>query len=46
LRLALLAALIIADPGRTDRQKTWLRVVTGAVIAFIMVINLLAAIHL
>ena len=24
--LALLAALIIGDPGRIDRQKTWLRV--------------------
>jgi hypothetical protein len=46
VRLAVLAALIIADPGRIDRQKTWLRVVTGAVIAFITVINLLAVIHL
>ena len=27
--LGLLAALIIGDPGRIDRQKTWLRVVTG-----------------
>jgi len=44
--LALLAALIIGDPGRIDRQKTWLRIVTGAVIAFITVANLLAAIRL
>jgi hypothetical protein len=44
--LGLLAALIIGDPGRIDRQKTWLRVVTGAVIAFITVTNLLAAIRL
>ena len=44
--LALLAALIAGDPGRIDRQKTWLRIVTGAVIAFITVTNLLAAIHL
>jgi hypothetical protein len=44
--LALLAALIIGDPGRIDRQKTWLRIVTGAVIAFLTVANLLAAIHL
>jgi hypothetical protein len=44
--LALLAALIIGDPGRIDRQKTWLRILTGAVIAFITVTNLLAAIHL
>jgi hypothetical protein len=44
--LALLAALIIGDPGRIDRQKPWLRIVTGAVIAFLTVANLLAAIHL
>jgi hypothetical protein len=44
--LALLAALITGDPGRIDRQKTWLRIVTGAVIAFITVANLLAAIRL
>src|SRR5258708_6556881 len=44
--LALLAALITGDPGRIDRQKTWLRIVTGAVIAFLTVANLLAAIHL
>ena len=44
--LALLAALIIGDPGRIDRQKTWLRIVTGAVIAFITVANLFASLHL
>jgi hypothetical protein len=44
--LALLAALIIGDPGRIDRQKSWLRFVTGAVIAFLTVANLLAAVHL
>jgi hypothetical protein len=44
--LGLLAALIIGDPGRIDRQKTWLRIVTGAVIAFVTVTNLLAAVHL
>jgi hypothetical protein len=44
--LALLAALIIGDPGRIDRQKAWLRIVTGAVIAFITVTNLFAAVHL
>ena len=44
--LALLAALLIGDPGRIDRQKTWLRIVTGAVIAFITVANLFAAVHL
>jgi hypothetical protein len=44
--LALLAALIIGDPGRIDRQKTWLRITTGTMIAFITVANLFAAAHL
>jgi hypothetical protein len=44
--LGLLAVLIIGDPGRIDRQQTWLRVVTGAVIACITVANLLAAVRL
>ena len=41
--LVLLAVLIVGDPGRIDRQKTWLRIVTGVVIAFITLANLLAA---
>jgi uncharacterized membrane protein len=41
--LALLVVLIIGDPGRIDRQKTWLRIVTSAVIAVITLANLLAA---
>src|SRR5246127_5927842 len=41
--LALLAVLIIGDPGRIDRQKTWLRVITSTVIAFITLANLFAA---
>ena len=41
--LGLLAALIIGDPGRIDRQKTWLRVTTGAVIAVLTLANLAAA---
>ncbi len=41
--LVLLAVLIIGDPGRIDRQKAWLRVVTGIVIAFITVANLFSA---
>jgi hypothetical protein len=41
--LALLAVLIIGDPGRIDRQKAWLRIVTSAVIAVITLANLLAA---
>jgi len=44
--LVLLAVLIIGDPGRIDRQKTWLRVVTSAVIAVITLANLSAAIRL
>jgi len=44
--LGLLAALIIGDPGRIDRQKTWLRVGTGAVIACLTVANLGAAARL
>jgi len=30
---SLLAVLIAGNPGRIDRQKTWLRIVTGIVIA-------------
>jgi hypothetical protein len=41
--LVLLAVLIIGDPGRIDRQKAWLRIVTSAVIALITLANLLAA---
>jgi hypothetical protein len=44
--LGLLAALIIGDPGRIDRQRTWLRVVTGVMIACLTAANLLAAVHL
>ena len=41
--LTLLAVMIVGDPGRIDRQKTWLRVLMGIVIAFLTVANLLAA---
>jgi hypothetical protein len=41
-----LAALIVGDPGRIDRQKTWLRVLTGALIAVITLGNLAAALRL
>jgi len=44
--LVLLAVLIAGDPGRIDRQRTWLRVVTGLVIAFITLANLVAAVRL
>jgi hypothetical protein len=41
--LGLLAAMIVGDPGRIDRQKTWLRILTGVVIACLTLANLLAA---
>jgi hypothetical protein len=44
--LSLLAALIIGDPGRIDRQKPWLRVTTSAVIAVLTLANLAAAARL
>jgi len=44
--IALLAVLIAGDPGRIDRQRTWLRVLTGMVIAFITLANLSAAVRL
>jgi hypothetical protein len=44
--LALLAALVVGDPGRIDRQKVWLRVVTGMVIGFITLANVSAAMRL
>jgi hypothetical protein len=44
--LALLVVLIAGDPGRIDRQKTWLRIITGIVIGVIAVANLLAAVRL
>jgi hypothetical protein len=44
--VGLLAALIVGDPGRIDRQKTWLRIVTGLVIALLTLANLFAAVRL
>src|SRR5690348_2045037 len=44
--VALLAALVIGDPGRIDRQKPWMRIATGAVIAVITLANLSAAVRL
>ncbi len=44
--LVLLIVLIVGDPGRIDRQKPWLRIVTGIAIAFITLANLLAAVRL
>src|SRR6185437_4539712 len=44
--LGLLAALIVGDPGRIDRQQAWLRIITGVVIACLTLANLLAAARL
>ena len=44
--LTLVAVLIIGDPGRIDRQKTWLRITTGVVIVLITAANVFAAVHL
>jgi len=44
--VVLLAALIIGDPGRIDRDKKWLRVLTGTTIALISLANASAAIRL
>jgi hypothetical protein len=35
----LIGALIIGDPGRIDRQVTWLRVLTGVLIGVITFVN-------
>ena len=35
----LMIALIVGDPGRIDRQETWLRVLTGVLIGVITAVN-------
>jgi hypothetical protein len=35
----LMIALIVGDPGRIDRQKPWLRALTGVLIGVITVVN-------
>jgi len=42
----LLAVLIIGDPGRIDRDSTWLRVMTGTLIGLISAVNAAAAVRL
>ena len=44
--VALVAVLIIGDPGRIDRQKHWMRILVGGVIALITVANLFGAVRL
>ena len=43
---ALMAALIIGDPGRIDRDRTWLRVLTGVLIGVITLVNAGSSIRL
>jgi hypothetical protein len=44
--VVLLAVLVIGDPGRIDRDSTWLRVMTGTLIGLISAVNAAAAIRL
>ena len=46
LLVVLLAIIIIGDPGRIDRDSTWLRVATGTLIGLISAVNASAAIRL
>ena len=43
---ALLVVLVIGDPGRIDRNSTWLRVMTGTLIGVISAVNAAAAARL
>ena len=44
--VALMVALIAGDPGRIDRQATWLRVLTGVLIGVITFVNAGSSIRL
>ena len=44
--LVLLVVMIIGDPGRIDRDSTWLRVLTGSLIGLISAVNASAAVRL
>jgi hypothetical protein len=44
--VALLAVLVVGDPGRIDRDSAWLRVMTGTLIGLISAVNAAAAIRL
>ena len=44
--VVILIVLMIGDPGRIDRQATWLRVVTDVLIALITVVNSASAVKL
>jgi hypothetical protein len=42
----LVVALMVGDPGRIDRDKTWLRVLTGVLIGVITLVNFGSAVRL
>jgi hypothetical protein len=44
--VVLLAVLVIGDPGRIDRDSTWLRIATGTLIGVISLVNATAVIRL
>jgi len=44
--VVLLGVLIIGDPGRIDRDSTWMRVMTGTLIGLISAVNAAAAVRL
>jgi hypothetical protein len=44
--VALLTILVVGDPGRIDRDSTWLRVMTGTLIGLISAVNAVAAVRL
>ena len=44
--MVLLVVLIVGDPGRIDRQRIWMRIVTTIIIVCITLANLYAAVRL
>jgi len=44
--VGLLAVLVLGDPGRIDRDSTWLRAMTGTLIGVISLVNATAAVRL
>lgn len=46
LLIAFLVVLVVGDPGRIDRQRRWLQVTTGLMIAVITLVNAVAAVLL
>jgi hypothetical protein len=44
--VVLLGILVIGDPGRIDRDSTWLRIMTGTLIGLISAVNAAAAVRL